>query len=141
MAAASTRDEVAHGPREQARDEERGYDDGKPRVYEVTEQADNNSALQFAPSLLGERVGALGLVGANSIGDDSNVIRLHAGGFEAAIAALNSDSRFKVVASPNLRVRPGQVARLNVGQSVPVVGTVSYPSATARTGTECAVSG
>ncbi len=98
-------------------------------VYEVTEQTDNNSAFQLALSLLGGRIGAS--IGAGSVGDSPNVIRLRAGGFEAAIAALNSDSRFKVVTSPNLRVRSGQTARLNVGQSVPVVGSVSYPSATA----------
>ncbi|KGV25817.1 bacterial type II and III secretion system family protein [Burkholderia pseudomallei MSHR4462] len=96
-------------------------------VYEVSKQEDNNSAFQLALRLLGGRVGAS--IGSGTIGDDSNAIRLRAGGFEAAIAALNSDSRFRVVTSPNLRVRSGQLARLNVGQSVPVVGSVSYPSA------------
>ncbi|MFA8393777.1 type II secretion system protein GspD [Burkholderia ubonensis] len=95
-------------------------------VYEVSKQEDNNSAFQLALSLLGGRVGAS--IGSGTVGSDANAIRLHAGGFEAAISALNSDSRFKVVTSPNLRVRSGQLARLNVGQSVPVVGSVSYPS-------------
>ena len=33
--------------------------------------------------------------------------------------------------SPNLRVRSGETASLNVGESVPVIGSVSYPSSTA----------
>ncbi|MFM0731095.1 type II secretory pathway protein [Paraburkholderia sediminicola] len=98
-------------------------------VYEVTETTDNNSAFQLALSLLGGRVGASLNVG--SISDTDNAIRLSVGGFSAALAALNADSRFKVLTSPNLRVRSGDTASLNVGESVPVIGSVSYPSATA----------
>ncbi len=45
-----------------------------------------------------------------------------------AIAALDADSRFHVVTSPNLRVASGKHGRLNVGQSVPVISSVSYPT-------------
>jgi general secretion pathway protein D len=98
-------------------------------VYEVTETGSNNSAFQLALSLLGGRVGAALNVG--SISDTDNAIRLSVGGFSAALAALNADSRFKVLTSPNLRVRSGDTATLNVGESVPVIGSVSYPSSTA----------
>lgn len=98
-------------------------------VYEVTETGNNNSAFQLALSVLGGRVGASLNVG--SISDTDNAIRLSVGGFSAALSALNSDSRFKVLTSPNLRVRSGDTASLNVGESVPVIGSVSYPSATA----------
>lgn len=97
-------------------------------VYEVTENGGNNSAFQLALSVLGGRVGASLNVG--SISSTDNAIRLSVGGFSAALAALNSDSRFKVLTSPNLRVRSGDTASLNVGSSVPVVGAVSFPSAT-----------
>jgi type II secretory pathway component GspD/PulD (secretin) len=73
----------------------------------------NNSAFQLALS------------------DTDNPIRLSVGGFNAALAALNSDSRFRVLRSPNLRVRSGDTASLNVGESVPVIGAVSFPSSTA----------
>jgi type II secretory pathway component GspD/PulD (secretin) len=95
-------------------------------VYEVSNQSDSNSAFQLAVKLFGGRVGAS--LGTGAVGAGAGTIRLSAGGLEAAVSALNSDSRFRVVTSPNLRVRSGQQARLNVGQSVPVVGAVSYPS-------------
>jgi type II secretory pathway component GspD/PulD (secretin) len=98
-------------------------------VYEVTDTGNNNSAFQLALSLLGGRVG--GSLNVGSISDTDNAIRLSVGGFNAALAALNSDSRFRVLTSPNLRVRSGDTASLNVGESVPVIGSVSYPSSTA----------
>ncbi|MBR7962802.1 type II secretory pathway protein [Burkholderia vietnamiensis] len=98
-------------------------------VYEVTETTGNNSAFQLALSLLGGRVGAALNVG--SVSDTDNAIRLSVDGFSTALAALNADSRFRVLTSPNLRVRSGETASLNVGESVPVIGSVSYPSATA----------
>lgn len=58
---------------------------------------------------------------------DANALRLHSGMLDAAITALDSDSRFHVVTSPNLRVYSGKHGRLNVGQSVPVISSVSYP--------------
>jgi len=96
-------------------------------VYEVTDTGANNTAFQLVMSILGGRVGASLNVGSVSATD--NAIRLSAAGFQAALAALNSDSRFKVLTSPNLRVESGQSASLNVGESVPVIGSVSYPSA------------
>ncbi|WP_245964984.1 type II secretion system protein GspD [Trinickia dinghuensis] len=98
-------------------------------VYEVTDTSDNNSAFQLALSILGGRLGASLNIG--SIKSTDNAIRLSAGGFSAALSALNSDSRFKVLTSPNLRVASGDTASLNVGESVPVIGSVSYPSSTA----------
>jgi len=98
-------------------------------VYEVTDTVDNNSAFQLALSVLGGRVGASLNVG--SVGVSDNAIRLSAGGFSAALSALNSDSRFKVLTAPNLRVSSGETASLNVGESVPVIGSVSYPSSNA----------
>ncbi|MGF6899462.1 type II secretion system protein GspD [Paraburkholderia sp. GAS348] len=35
-----------------------------------------------------------------------------------------------MLTSPNLRVRSGDTASLNVGESVPVIGSVSYPNST-----------
>ncbi|MDQ7982423.1 type II secretory pathway protein [Paraburkholderia sp. SARCC-3016] len=98
-------------------------------VYEVTDTGTNNSAFQLAMSVLDGRVGASLNVG--SISGTDNAIRLSVGGFNAALSALNSDSRFKVLTSPNLRVRSGDTASLNVGESVPVIGSVSFPSSTA----------
>jgi type II secretory pathway component GspD/PulD (secretin) len=42
--------------------------------------------------------------------------------------ALDTDSRFKVLSSPSLRVGSGQTASLTVGDDVPVLGAVTYPN-------------
>jgi general secretion pathway protein D len=96
-------------------------------VYEVSTGNDKSSGFQLAASILGGHLGIS--LGAGTIDDTANALRLHTGFLDAAIAALDSDSRFKVVTSPNLRVASGKHGRLNVGQSVPVIGAVSYPSA------------
>ncbi|MFM0450070.1 type II secretory pathway protein [Paraburkholderia nemoris] len=98
-------------------------------VYEVSTENDRTTGFQLAASILGGRLGIS--LGAGTVDDNANALRLHTGFLDAAIAALDSDSRFHVVTSPNLRVASGKHGRLNVGQSVPVVDSVSYPNSSA----------
>ncbi len=96
-------------------------------VYEVSTGDDKTSGFQLAASVLGGRLGVS--LGVGTVDANANALRLHTGFLDAAIAALDSDSRFRVVTSPNLRVASGKHGRLNVGQSVPVVGSVSFSGA------------
>lgn len=96
-------------------------------VFEVSTDAAKTSAFELAASVLGGRFGIS--IGSGTVSSDANALRLHSGFLDAAIAALDSDSRFRELTSPNLRIASGKHGRLNVGQSVPVVGSVSYPSA------------
>lgn len=95
-------------------------------VYEVSTQDDRTTGFQLAAKVLGGRLGIS--LGAGTVDDNANALRLHTGFLDAAIAALDSDSRFHVVTSPNLRIKSGGHGRFNVGQSVPVIGSVSYPT-------------
>ncbi|HEV3430608.1 MAG TPA: type II secretory pathway protein [Paraburkholderia sp.] len=95
-------------------------------VYEVSTENDKTTGFQLAASILGGRLGVS--LGAGTVDNNANALRLHTGFLDAAIAALDSDSRFRVITSPNLRVESGKHGRLNVGQSVPVIDSVSYPS-------------
>ncbi|WP_175711939.1 type II secretion system protein GspD [Burkholderia ambifaria] len=95
-------------------------------VYEVSTENDRTNGFQLAASILGGRFGIS--LGVGTVDQNANALRLHTGFLDAAIAALDSDSRFHVVTSPNLRVASGKHGRLNVGQSVPVIGSVSYPT-------------
>ncbi|KWE56321.1 type II secretion system protein GspD [Burkholderia sp. MSMB2157WGS] len=95
-------------------------------VYEVSTENDRTTGFQLAANLLGGRLGIS--LGAGTVDQNANALRLHTGVLDAAIAALDSDSRFHVVTSPNLRVESGKHGRLNVGQSVPVIDSVSYPN-------------
>lgn len=93
-------------------------------VYEVSTENDKSSGFQLAASILGGRFGIS--LGVGAVDPNANALRIKSGTLDMAIAALDADSRFRVVTSPNLRVASGKHGRLNVGQSVPVVGSVAY---------------
>ncbi|MFX1735096.1 type II secretory pathway protein [Paraburkholderia sp. A1RI_3L] len=98
-------------------------------VYEVSTENDRTTGFQLAASILGGRLGIS--LGAGTVDDKANTLRLRSGFLDAAIAALDSDSRFHVITSPNVRVASGKHGRLNVGQSVPVIDSVLYPNSSA----------
>ncbi|KDR24604.1 hypothetical protein, partial [Caballeronia grimmiae] len=80
-------------------------------VYEVSVDNEKTTGFQLAASILGGRLGVS--LGAGTVDPNANALRLHTGFLDAAIAALDSDSRFHVVTSPNLRVASGKHGRLN----------------------------
>lgn len=92
-------------------------------AYEVATTAGEGSAFQLALNLLGGKL-ALSLGPAGVL---SNAIRFKNNTIDAVFSALAEDSHFKVINSPNLRIRSGETGRLTVGQKVPVLGAVSYP--------------
>jgi general secretion pathway protein D len=97
-------------------------------VYEVTTGKGDGSAFSLAASVLG---GKLGL----SIGggpDLANAVTFRAANIDAALSALATDSRFKAVSTPRIRVKSGQQARLVVGQDVPTLGAVTVPQGGAQ---------
>ncbi|MBR8030381.1 type II secretory pathway protein [Burkholderia cenocepacia] len=98
----------------------------KAWVYEVSTQDQKQNGFELAASVLGGRLGVQ--FGVGSVSNDANALTISAGSLKAAISALDADSRFHVVTSPNVRVASGKHARLNIGQSVPVVSSVSYTS-------------
>ncbi len=90
----------------------------RAHVFEVTTGVKEGSAFSLAVDLLGARF-SLG-----QFKDLGNSLRLTKGGIDVAYSALASDSRFKVVSSPSLRVKSGENARFSVGSDVPVLGAV-----------------
>lgn len=54
-------------------------------------------------------------------------IRLSTDALKAVFAVVREDSRFKVVATPNLAALSGGVANMNAGSQVPTVGAVAFP--------------
>lgn len=93
-------------------------------LYEVNTGARQSSALQLAASVLGDRF-RFSLGAAQEAG---NYLSLGTPSVSAIMQALDTDSRFKVLSSPSLRVASGQTASVTVGQDVPVLGAVTYPS-------------
>lgn len=93
-------------------------------VYEVTMSDKDGSAFGLFASLLGGKLSA-GFGAAESIGA---FLRFKNTALDAVYSVVNQDSRFKVMSSPSLRIRSGSEGTFSVGQDVPVLGSVSYPS-------------
>jgi type II secretory pathway component GspD/PulD (secretin) len=91
-------------------------------AYEVDDTDSSSSGFTLAVKAFGGSVG----FGSGSPSSDSNAFHLTVPNVDLAISALNADSRFREVSSPHVRVVSGQSVKLNVGQQVPTVGSVSY---------------
>ncbi|MBN3802520.1 type II secretory pathway protein [Paraburkholderia sp. Ac-20336] len=94
-------------------------------AYEVDDTDGSNTGFSIASKLLG-----VGLnVSSGATAADVNALQFDAGRLSFAISALKSDSRFRELSSPNVRCVSGQQVRLNVGQQVPTVSSVSFQGA------------
>lgn len=94
----------------------------KAQVYEVSTSDKNGSAFGLAVSLLDGKLG----LSIGSIADSGNdAIRIKTGSVNAVLGALSGGSRFKVMASPTIRVKDGENAKMAVGESVPILGSVT----------------
>lgn len=92
-------------------------------VFEVSTGRDGASGFSLALNLLGGRLG----LSVGSSPTQSNAITFKSGTIDAAFGLLTSDSRFKALSAPRLRVKSGTSARLMVGQDVPTLTSVTYP--------------
>jgi len=92
----------------------------KAVVLQVSNVKTRGSALSILASFAGGNGGSLG---ADAPG--SQFLRIAVGGVRAIFSAVREDSRFKIVASPNLAALSGAVATINSGSQVPTIGSVT----------------
>lgn len=92
-------------------------------VFEVGSSASDGSAVAIALNLLGGK-----LTGTSPAASLPYGVGVHVAGIDAAYAVLQSDSRFRVLSSPTLRIKSGEHGKLSVGSEVPVLGAVSLSS-------------
>lgn len=92
-------------------------------VYEFNSSKADGSAFQAVLNLLNSKIGVHVNQGVTNL---ANSINLSFSGFQAVLSAVDSDSRFKSLSQPRLRVNSGELAKLTVGSDVPVLGSVSY---------------
>lgn len=90
----------------------------KAVVYEVSKTEGESSAMSVALSLLG---GHLGIKAGRAVAGDWSAVFKNSS-VSAIFNALSTDSRFKVVSQPQLRVTSGGSAKLTVGTQTPVLG-------------------
>ena len=91
----------------------------KGYLYEVGKNETDGSALNMVLSLLKGRFSL-------NVGGDvqGNALKIKTGSLDFVASALSADSRFKIVTSPFMRVRSGATSTLQVGQDVPVLGSI-----------------
>lgn len=93
-------------------------------IYEVATNQSEGSAIQIAADALdsgnslGVSMGSM-LAGAASL-------HIKTSGLDAVISSLDSDSRFKSISRPSVRVKTGSTAKFSVGSQVPILGSISY---------------
>ena len=91
----------------------------KAYIYEVSNTQGKAQSLNLTVDLLNSKLGA------NLAADVlSSFISIKTFGITAIFSALSSDSRFKVISSPSLRVKDRETAKFSVGADVPVLGAV-----------------
>lgn len=91
----------------------------KAYMYEVGKSSSDASALQLVLNALGGRVGVS--TAADAL---SNLVRLRTGSVDLVASALASDSRFKVVSAPFVRLRSGKTARFVSGGQQSILGAI-----------------
>lgn len=90
-------------------------------AYEVQKNDRQGSAIDLVLSLL---KGKLSIDVKGSVAGADASISIKTGDFSAVISALDSDTRFRSLARPSVRVKSGSLARFAVGSDVPVLGAV-----------------
>jgi type II secretory pathway component GspD/PulD (secretin) len=95
----------------------------KAVIYEVSSTKAEGSAFQALLNVLSSKVAVTVNTGVSELGSS---IKLSVGGFDALLTAVSTDSRFKLLSQPRLRVRSGELAKIVVGQDVPILGAVTY---------------
>lgn len=92
-------------------------------VYEVTSSDKTGSGFGLLASILGGKL-SVGMGGTTNLG---SFLRFKTASLDAVYSVLASDSRFKVLSSPSLRIRSGARGTFSVGQDVPILGALSFP--------------
>ncbi|WP_369326616.1 type II secretion system protein GspD [Alcaligenes nematophilus] len=93
-------------------------------VYEVGVSQKEGSAFSLITSLFD---GSLKIgVNSDTMMPGTNFLSFKNITIDFIANILSTDSRFNVVSSPSLRIRSGEQGRFNVGQEVPVLGSIMY---------------
>lgn len=111
----------------------------KASVYEVATNRVDSSAVDLVLGLLKSSRG-LGVSVTGGASSD-NAIKLQVGDVSAVWSALSSDTRFKLVSSPTVRIKSGGRSRFVAGADVPVLGSVTYQGDNAVQAVEYKTSG
>lgn len=94
----------------------------KAKIYEVSYSDKDGSALGLIMNIASNKLN----VQFNSASTLDNVLKFTSNGLSLVFSNIETDSRFKLLSSPYLRVKNNSTSSLTVGQSVPTLGSISY---------------
>lgn len=97
----------------------------KAVLMEVQTGDTEGSAINLLAALISKGIGGVNLAWQGGA-DVKNGITFKVGGIEAVWSAISTDTRFKVVSSPQLRVKSGGSAIMSVGADTPILGAINY---------------
>lgn len=93
-------------------------------AYEVTLNTDSGHSLELIASLLKDKL-SLTVEPANVASTlGASVFKFNGLNIHSALKILDTDTRFKTVSRPQIRVRSGGTAKFNSGSDVPILGSV-----------------
>lgn len=93
-------------------------------AYEVTLNRDSGHSLDLIASLLKDKL-SLVVESANVASTlGASVFKFNGVDLKSALKILDTDTRFKTVSRPSVRVRSGGSAKFNSGSDVPILGSV-----------------
>jgi hypothetical protein len=92
-------------------------------LYEVSKISKESSAVSVAADILSGKFGIT--LGGGAVTGGPWSVSADIGGVRAVFSALSSDTRFKSLARPEIRLASGAMGRVSVGDETPVLGAVT----------------
>lgn len=93
-------------------------------VVEVSTTAQEGNGLSFIANLFNNKLGIQ--INSDYNPTSGNLITFSSSSFSALAELFNRDSHFRVISSPQLRVKNGSNSSFSVGSDVPVIGSTTY---------------
>lgn len=94
----------------------------KAYIYEVSYSNKDGSAIGLLMNIASQKLN----ISFNNTSTLDNVLKFTSSGLSLVFSNIETDTRFKLLSSPFLRIKNGSSSSLTVGQSVPTLGSVSY---------------
>ena len=93
-------------------------------VVEVSTTAQEGNGLAFIANLFNNKLGIS--INSDYSPTSGNFLTFSSGSFSALAELFNRDSHFRVISSPQLRVKNGSNSSFSVGSDVPIIGSTTY---------------
>lgn len=94
----------------------------KAYIYEVSYSTEDGSAIGLILNIANQKL----KINVGSPEPLTNFVNFSSNALGILFSNINTDTRFKLLSNPYLRVKNNKQSSFNVGQSVPTLGSISY---------------